>query len=140
MFMTDYHWGVRSIFSGLLGFLFSFNIVAQTTGVSSLPSSVIGKSVKQQAITERTFGTGQHHILIIGGIHGDEPATSDLARALALAYEQTPPPADLMVSIINEANPDGLATRTRVNGRGVDLNRNFPARSWQAIHFKKKNS
>ena len=27
-------------------------------------------------------------------------------------------------------NPDGWAKRTRTNGRGVDLNRNFPSRDW----------
>jgi protein MpaA len=29
-------------------------------------------------------------------------------------------------------NPDGLAANRKDNARGIDLNRNFPARSWRA--------
>jgi len=36
------------------------------------------------------------------------------------------------VFYVPNLNPDGLAHGTRLNGRGVDLNRNFPA-SWEPI-------
>jgi protein MpaA len=34
--------------------------------------------------------------------------------------------------IIEDLNPDGVRAHTRVNGRGVDLNRNFPFR-WRPL-------
>jgi hypothetical protein len=48
------------------------------------------------------------------------------------------PPAHADVWIVRNLNPDGVARGTRLNGRGVDLNRNFPAgwrrsgRRWDA--------
>ena len=38
--------------------------------------------------------------------------------------------------IIPIANPDGLAKKTRMNARGVDLNRNFPSLDWDALAHK----
>jgi protein MpaA len=36
------------------------------------------------------------------------------------------------IYVVPNLNPDGFALRTRLNGRGVDLNRNFPA-GWRSI-------
>ena len=68
-------------------------------------------------------------MLAIGCIHGDECAGIAAVReALELGC---PPPGDGLVVVPN-LNPDGLALETRLNGRGVDLNRNF-AEEWRAI-------
>jgi protein MpaA len=61
-------------------------------------------------------------VLVVGCIHGNENAgiaVADRLRTIAMT-----PELDLWV--IPSANPDGVAQRTRGNGRGVDLNRNFP--------------
>jgi protein MpaA len=63
----------------------------------------------------------------MSGIHGDEPVTGPLAQALTNAAI----PDDLTVSIVPSTNPDGWASGTRRNARGVDLNRNFPWR-WRS--------
>jgi protein MpaA len=66
-------------------------------------------------------------VLVFGCIHGDECAG---IRAARLAIDgECPPPGDGLVVVPN-LNPDGLALGTRLNGRGVDLNRNFAA-DWQ---------
>jgi protein MpaA len=65
-------------------------------------------------------------VLVFAGIHGEEPETTyALSRSLRQLAE---PPA--RCAVVLAANPDGLIRGTRTNARGVDLNRNFPARNW----------
>jgi protein MpaA len=85
---------------------------------------VIGHSVQHRPITVvHVAGTGPR-ILVVGCIHGNEPAGIAIVRAL----EQAHPRADLW--LVPVLNPDGLAAGTRQNAHGVDLNRNFPS-LWQ---------
>lgn len=87
---------------------------------------VIGHSVDHRPITVvHVAGTGPR-ILVVGCIHGNEPAGTAIVHAL----ERTHPKADLW--LVPVLNPDGLAAGTRQNAHGVDLNRNFPS-LWQ--HF-----
>jgi len=65
----------------------------------------------------------RRRVLVIAGLHGNEPVTPPTVRALV----ESPTAADTEVWLIPEANPDGIAAGTRWNGNGVDLNRNF---SW----------
>ncbi len=61
--------------------------------------------------------------LLIGGTHGDEPATVLLLES----FLQSPAWAALDASaviVLPLANPDGYKRGTRYNARGVDLNRN----------------
>jgi protein MpaA len=67
-------------------------------------------------------------VLVVGCIHGDEPAGATVARHLARLPLQ--PEADRW--IVENLNPDGAAAGTRQNARGVDLNRNFPFR-WRRL-------
>ena len=70
---------------------------------------------------------GECALLVFAGIHGEEPETTyALSRALRQVNE---PPEH--VAVVLAANPDGLTRGTRGNARGVDLNRNFPARDWR---------
>jgi murein peptide amidase A len=66
-------------------------------------------------------------VLVVGCIHGNEPAGIAIARALT----RVRPPAGVALWIVSDLNPDGVAAGTRQNAHGVDLNRNFPTR-WQA--------
>jgi protein MpaA len=67
-------------------------------------------------------------LLVFAGIHGEEPETT-WALSRALRQLESPPHH---AAVVLAANPDGLVRGTRGNARGVDLNRNFPTRDWQA--------
>jgi len=68
-------------------------------------------------------------VLIFGCIHGDECAAREL-QPLAPASGCPDPVSDIYLA--RNLNPDGFALGSRLNGRGVDLNRNFPA-GWKPI-------
>ena len=74
------------------------------------------------------------NILILAGIHGDEPETTVLLSE-ALRNIQ---PNELENAVILCANPDGMAFGTRANANCVDLNRNLPALNWQpdSVHYR----
>ena len=73
-------------------------------------------------------------VLVIGGIHGDEPSSAALALHWIRLAEQPPFDAPQAVHwrFIPALNPDGLFNQPprRVNAHGVDLNRNFPTPNW----------
>lgn len=98
-------------------------------GDSSFHGSVtIGRSSQGRPISLEEYGfddTGQR-VLVFGCIHGDECAAS------AIPKFQFGCPTPGAVFFVPNLNPDGRAIGTRLNGRGVDLNRNFPA-GWEPI-------
>jgi protein MpaA len=94
-----------------------------TATLLTLPTAfVIGHSVDGRPIDAIHVGGNGPVVLVVGCIHGNECAALPVVRALARAH---PRAEDLWV--IPEANPDGTARAGRLNARGVDLNRNFPA-------------
>lgn len=70
-------------------------------------------------------------VLVVGAIHGDELSAASLAMHWIAQAEKTDRPVHWR--FIPVLNPDGfLAPRpTRVNARGVDLNRNFNTPRWE---------
>lgn len=90
----------------------------------------IGRSVNGRPIRAIRIGQagGSRTVLIVGCIHGNEPAGIAIARHLATA--SAPPGSALW--IIPDLNPDGVAADTRQNADRVDLNRNFPWR-WRPL-------
>lgn len=72
----------------------------------------------------------QKPLLLIGGVHGDEPEGVRLARE-TLSWLKTQDENVIVPWIlIPSLNVDGLAKKTRGNARGVDLNRNYPSADW----------
>jgi len=87
---------------------------------------VVGHSVQHRPIQVVHVPGPGARVLVVGCIHGNEPAGIAVVRALERAHPQ----ADLW--LVPVLNPDGIAADTRQNAHGVDLNRNFPS-LWQ--HF-----
>lgn len=115
--------------------------------------SVIGSSVQGRLIEAYTYGSGTTHFVFVGGIHGGYEWNSVvLAYEMMDHLEQNPAltPSGTMVTIIPNANPDGVfavigkegrfaaadvpagavTAPGRFNANKVDLNRNFDCK-WQ---------
>ncbi len=90
-----------------------------------------GTSLKGRALTSYIFGSTGPVTMYVGGIHGSEPSSTNLMRAWMTELEANPTRyAGKRIVIVPAINPDGLATGSRTNSRGVNLNRNFPTDNW----------
>jgi hypothetical protein len=81
-----------------------------------------------------------HPIVLIGGVHGDEPEGVALAEATLkwLKAESAQSKVETLCPwiVIPCLNPDGYFNNERTNGGGVDLNRNYPSRDWSPEALK----
>ncbi len=102
-------------------------IAATGSSTDVLERRVIGRSVKGRAIYAYRKGNtlAARKVVLLGQMHGDEKAGRTTARHL---IRHVPVSLGTDLWIIPTMNPDGNAASTRTNGRGVDLNRNFPHR------------
>ncbi len=83
----------------------------------------LGDSFEGRPIAVTRLGRpgAARQVLVVGAIHGDEGAGRAVVDRL-LADREVPEGAELL--LVRNLNPDGAARRTRLNARGVDLNRN----------------
>jgi protein MpaA len=99
----------------------------------------LGKTVQGRDITAIIYGSGAKRVLVFGGIHGDEQHTTVLARALAVNINSLNLPPNITLVVVPDVNPDGLMVSKRVNANGVDINRNFPSKTWRAEYTDQKH-
>jgi len=101
-------------------------VIAAVAAAASVHVIPLGRSARGRAIDAVEVSAPNPHmaVLVVGCIHGNEPAGILIARAL----EHVTPPAGVAFWIVPDLNPDGVALGTRQNAHGVDLNRNFPLR------------
>jgi len=128
---------------------------------SSVVYEVIGSSVEGRDIEAYTFGNGEKHLAIVGGIHGGYEWNSVLLAYKFIDYFTENPdtiPEKITVTVIPSANPDGVFDIVgkegrftieeakandpsdgtgRFNANDVDLNRNFdcnwnPESTWRS--------
>lgn len=132
-----------------------------TADVINYKHEVIGSSVQGRMIDAYTFGTGAKHIIFVGGIHGGYEWNSVLLAYQFFDYLKTNSeiiPANMTVTVIPAANPDGIFKAVGKEGRftainilpnlpngtgrfnavNVDLNRNFDCK-WQATSTWQNN-
>jgi protein MpaA len=83
---------------------------------------VVGHSVGGRPIAMRQLGDPRWsgELLVFGCIHGDECGAGGVEPLTGGCPD---PSADIL--LVPNLNPDGTAARSRLNGDGVDLNRNF---------------
>ncbi|MBP5297252.1 MAG: succinylglutamate desuccinylase/aspartoacylase family protein [Bacteriovoracaceae bacterium] len=84
--------------------------------------------------------SGRHTTLYFCAVHGNEiPAAYMCVRLVRdMLFEHPEQYKDTNIVVAPFLNPDGLLRKkpTRTNGRGVDLNRNFPTKDWDAQAHK----
>lgn len=81
------------------------------------------------------YGSHGHHILIIGGVHGDEIEGIQCAYAINDRFMKDFP-YQYQVTVVPCLNVDGMLAKTRKNGNSVDLNRNLPTLDWTNVAAK----
>jgi protein MpaA len=90
---------------------------------------ILTHSPQALPVTAFHFGHKGPRVLILGGVHGDEIEGIWAAqKLLSLWTEQFS--LNLRLTLIPIFNPDGVFKQTRVNSRGVDLNRNLKTKDW----------
>jgi protein MpaA len=90
----------------------------------------IGHSVQGRAIRPVVLGDpgAVRRMLVVGCIHGNEPAGMAITRRLVAAGA----PRGTEIVVVQALNPDECGRGVRGNAHGVDLNRNFPS-NWARI-------
>lgn len=108
------------------------NFLKEVSDQTDLRLTSAGRSVQDRDIWRVEVGNSSGNtILAVASQHGNEPAGREAALIWArdLAYSNDSIVLDFLarhrVVVIPNANPDGLASRTRLNANGVDLNRGW---------------
>lgn len=93
---------------------------------------VFGLTSQELPIMGYQFGSSGPPVLILGGVHGNEPegviAACGVLRRFSESFTFR-----LQVCLVPMFNLDGVLVSTRKNARQVDLNRNMPTNDWSAV-------
>lgn len=92
-------------------------------------SESIYHSVEDRQINAYAFGSGPKTTLILAGVHGDEQTGVEIVRLIHSKLSSVRVDGHRIV-LMPCANPDGYAAGTRHNANGIDINRNFPDKTY----------
>lgn len=73
-------------------------------------------------------------VLVLALVHGDEPESAVVAKLWMERLLKIEPRSSWR--IVPVLNPDGYEVNSRLNSRGVDINRNFPTKDWHDLALK----
>jgi hypothetical protein len=112
---------VRKLGKGSLSFVHSFP-------GPGIRTKTIGHSTAGRPIELRQIGDPKWsgELLVFGCIHGDECAAARVEPVSGALTAGCPDP-DSSIYFVPDLDPDGTTAGSRLNARGVDLNRNFPS-------------
>jgi protein MpaA len=122
---TEYKWGNPLCES------FSWNHVRNSNLGTPLIWTVFGD---ENSITAKANTT-----LVLCGVHGDEITPVKFCWDLMNELKNNPKVQDKLIVIAPIVAPDSflIPKPTRTNGRGVDVNRNFPTSDWRTEALKR---
>jgi len=99
----------------------------------------IGESVQKRPINAHILGNGEKTVMLVGGLHGDEPGGETLLTSIVSLYSEYPQLfIGYKVVVIPALNPDGLENKTRHNANKVDLNQDLPDNCWGKTGWKSR--
>ncbi|MEK6806693.1 MAG: M14 family murein peptide amidase A [Pseudomonadota bacterium] len=111
----------------------------RTAGCAESGLTVAAQSIQKRPILLRDYPAqgdvpAPRRVLLIGGIHGDELSSVSIVFQWMQKQLTHGPAQDFHWHVVPALNPDGLLKQksTRVNARGVDLNRNFDTPDWRS--------
>jgi murein peptide amidase A len=97
--------------------------------------TVLGLPIMAYTFNSPSVGQGAPEVLVLGGVHGNEPEGVVAALGLLRRYLEV---FDLRLSLtlVPSLNQDGVLAFRRTNTHLVDLNRNLPTRDWTSAAAK----
>ena len=99
-------------------------------------TEILGYSTGKRPIEAVRLTNGPVNLLLIGGVHGDEPEGFGLVERYAADGEWRALEGRAALWVLPRLNPDGCGIEERTNGNGVDLNRNMPTKDWSPVAAK----
>ena len=97
-----------------------------------MKTQFVGQTTNGLPILSFVFGDAGPNVLILGGVHGDEPEGIEAAYGLLRRW-RAGFPFRLTVTLVPVLNVDGMLHHRRTNANEVDLNRNMGTRDWSAV-------
>lgn len=98
---------------------------------------IFGHTCKNLTIGSYEFGSQGPQVLILAGVHGNEPEGIYVANALLSSFIKKFE-YDLRLTLVPILNIEGALTATRTNANKIDLNRNMPTKDWTSKYDKQK--
>jgi protein MpaA len=101
---------------------------------------ILGKTAIGLPIPAYRWEKGGPEVLVLGGVHGDETEGVVCAHGILSELMSVPGgfPFKLNLTLVPAFNLDGVLSKSRVNGNGVDLNRNLPSNDWTPQAFNER--
>jgi murein peptide amidase A len=106
--------------------------------IKALHYESFGPTERARPIELFQLTRGSKNLLLIGGVHGDEPEGFFLVEEFVRSGLWRELEGSASLWVIPRLNPDGCAANRRVNERGVDLNRNMPTKDWDPVAHKER--
>ncbi len=98
---------------------------------------LFGNSSQGLPIISYQFGEQGPVVLILGGVHGDEPEGNWIALGLLQKWLKQFP-YKLCLTLVPCFNIEGSLKHERTNANKVDLNRNLPTKNWTSEFEKER--
>ena len=92
-------------------------------------TSVKGEKIRCFKSENANLSVGTKYNYILGAVHGDEVEGAHMALEL-FNWLSSSTEIDMPIIVVPVVNVDGFKEKMRVNGNGVDLNRNLPSKQW----------